>query len=554
MRTCQVCKTDVSELNAFCTTCGARMADQQQEPEVELAPDAVEPEVEEAEVEIEAASPQSNPEKEAKARLKVLQKKKADLEKSREEVEARIEERENFRTSLDAWSHANTSSYLWQTFSTMKKNLDQTQEILDSYEATIANLNIPDPGVMHSLRKSFHRRLLANFTIVPAIMALLLWIPSLVAKIVGHPALVKFLNSLAFTPLTIYSYGIAVMIFIMILALISYYRGWATYQARVIRTLWELESVALNAAHVRSEQIRLKSIYPQLREWLEIMGHSLTNPWKVNKKWFAASTANIAQDSLPYSMHIAQTSEDEGPAMLGMRRYAAERFMVRGWRSRVFAEQVETIQEAMGLSKDRLSVDLLDGDIAYAPSGPRALVRANIADPKILEKVAHKQIVPLTLQIQKEAIANTKPQVHEVKSGQKDALSGSNINSEGNDIPWDDFLGMSLGDATKLTSPFALHALSDSGQVAGHQSRADSFFIVPGRLANRITSVKPTNLKTYSENANLPMDIVVRLDFTGPILNENLTLLANSEKKSSSRATKAQVEHPNDDGPRESGI
>ena len=99
-----------------------------------------------------------------------------------------------------------------------------------------------------------------------------------------------------------------------------------------------------------------------------------------------------------------------------------------------------------------------------------------------------------------------------------------------------------------------MHALSDSGQVAGHQSRADSFFIVPGRLANRITSVKPTNLKTYSENANLPMDIVVRLDFTGPIPNENLTLLANSEKKSSSRATKAQVEHPNDDGPRELGI
>ena len=526
MRTCQVCKADVSELNAFCTTCGGRMADQQVEHEVVVTPEIDVPE----EQEVESVSEQSNLEKEAKARLKALQKKKAELEKNREEIESRIEERENFRTSLDAWSHANTNSYLWQTFSTMKSNLDQTQEILNGYESTIANLNIPDPGVMHSLRKKFHRRLLANFTMTPALMALLLWIPTLVGKTVGHPGLVKFLNFFSFTPLTIYSYGISIMFFGLVLALISYYRGWSKYQARVIRTLWELESVAINAAHVRSEQIRLKSIYPQLREWLEIMGHSLTSPWKVNKKWFSSSTANIAQDSLPYSLHIAQTSEDEGPAMLGMQRYAAERFLVRGWRSRVFAEQVETIQEAMGLNRDRLNVDLLDGDIAYAPNGPRALVRANISDPKILEKVAHKQIVPLTLQIQKEAIAKAKPQVHEVKSGQVNALGGPNINSEGNDIPWDDFLGMSLGDSQKLTSPFALHALSDSGLVAGHQSRADSFFIIPERLSKRVGSVKPSNMKTYTENANLPMDIVVRLDFTGPIPSENLKLLASSKK------------------------
>jgi hypothetical protein len=550
MRTCQVCKTDVSELNAFCTTCGARMADQEQVQEVNQTSETLEPAIEEG-ISEDSKSPQD---KDVKARLKVLQKKKADLEKSRQEVEAGIEERENFRSSLDAWSHANTSSFLWQTFSTMKTNLDQTQELLDKYESTISHLNIPDPGVMHSLRKTFHRRLLATFTSIPAAMALLLWIPTLIAKIVGHPGLVTFLTSLAFTPLTIYSYGIGAMIVITIVALIAYYRGWSTYQARVIKTLWELESVALNAAHVRAEQIRLKSIYPQLREWLEIMGHSLTNPWQVNKKWFATSTANIAQDSLPYSMHIAQTSEDEGPAMLGMQRYAAERFMVRGWRSRVFAEQVETIQEAMGLNKDRLNVDLLDSDIAYAPNGPRALVRANIADSKILEKVAQKQIVPLTLQIQKEAIANTKPQVHEVRSGQNDALGGSNIDLEGNNVPWDDFLGMSLGDSSRLASPFALHSLSDSGQVAGHQSRADSFFIVPQRLANKITSVKPTNLKTYTENANLPMDIVVRLDFTGPIPNENLMLLANSDTGSGSRASTSASQPSKDSGPRESGI
>ena len=553
MKTCQACGTDVLELNAFCTTCGARMADQVFVPMAEaeevqsngekLISDLAQDDAEAAQV---------STAKSDQAQLKSLNKLKVELEKSRLEVAARIEEREKLRASLDAWSHANTNSYLWRTFSTMQKNLERTETVLNEYEAIVAGLTIPDSGVMHTLRKSFHRRLLATFTTLPSIMALFLYIPTLITKIVGHPGVVTFLSSISFSPVRIYSVGIGTMLILILLALTAYYRGWSTYQAKVNRTLWELSGVAQNAAHVRSEQIRLKSVYPQLREWLEIMGHSLTNPWKVNPKWSEASSADIDQESLPYSMHIAQTSEDDGPAMRGMQRYAAERFMMRGWRSRVFAEQVETIQEALGLSKDRLNVELLDSDIAYAPNGPRAMVKSNIADKKILEQVAYKQLVPLTLQIQKEAIANTKPQVHEVRKGQVDALAGPQLTASSSDMPWDDFLSMSLGGASKLTSPFALHALSDSGQVAGHQSRADSFFIVPQRLANKVPSGKPQNLKTYSENTSLPMDIVVRLDFSGPIPDENLILLATKSEKASARSTKTASE--SNDAPRESGI
>jgi hypothetical protein len=282
------------------------------------------------------------------------------------------------------------------------------------------------------------------------------------------------------------------------------------------------------------------------------MGHSLTRPWTVNKKWSESSSANIEQDSLPYSMHIAQTDESDGPAMLGMQRYAAERFMVRGWRSRVFAEQVDTIREQLGLNTERLNVDLLDSDIAYAPNGPRSMVRGGIADPKVLEKVAFKQIEPLTLQIQKEAIANTRPAVHEVKSAQADALSGGTSGSDYKEVAWDDFLTMPLGDSSKMVSPFALHSLSDSGQVFGHQSRADSFFIVPQRLESKVTHAKAQNIRTYGESSNLPMDIVVRLDFTGPIPGENLTLLANAVKKS--EAKPSSDEEIVSKKPRESGI
>ena len=537
MVTCYNCGTEVSNLKAFCTNCGAK---------IELGMKT------EAETHETKEVPEAVTESQLKSKLATLRKKSEDFQRQHAEIDLKIQEREKFSASLTTWHQTNTSSFLWRTFSTMKTNLGNTDSILQGYEAIVAGLVIPDPGIMIALRKRFHRRLLAGFTISPALMAFFFWLPTLISNIVGMPGLVQFLTGLLIGTSWIYSIGISGIILTIISSLISYYRGWATYQAKVNKILWEFETVSQNAAHVRSEQLRLKSVYSQLREWLEIMGHSLTNPWKVNEKWFESASANIQQDSLPYSMHIAQTDESYGPSMLGMQRFAAERYMVRGWRSRVFAEQVEVIRQQMGLSVDRLNVDLLDGDIAYAPNGPRAMVRANIADEKILERVAQEQIEPLTIQIQKEAIAQARPPVHEVKSNQIDNLGGETGDSGNKEYAWDEFLSMSLGGTTRLVSPFSLHSLSDSGRVYGHQSRADSFYIAPQRLEAQINSEKSQNVRTYSETSNLPMDIVVRLDFTGPIPDENLSLLASSKKTLETSQEASPV--IKDSKPRESGI
>lgn len=518
METCKICGAQVPAINLFCTSCGAQVATDEEISLSDSQPDQV----------IDPVAAKRELENDKKT-LKALEHKKTEIEQELSGSSSKIEEGESFRASLDDWSRANNSSFLWRTFSTMNANLDRTQEILKEYETKVEGLTIPDPGVMIALRKRFHRRLLATFTIIPAIMALFLWLPTLIAKIVGHPAWVQFLTGLMMSPLMIYSIGAGAMLLALLLSLTSYYRGWSTYQAKVNRTLWDMEEIALNAATVRSEQLRLKSVYPQLREWLEIMGHSLTHPWSVNRRWLETSSANIQQDSLPHSMHIAQTDESDGPAMLGMQRFAAERFMVRGWRSRVFAEQVDVIREQLGLNRDRLDVDLLDSDIAYAPNGPRAVVRANISDEKILERVALSQIEPLTLQVQKEAISNTRPPVHEVKSNKMDALRG--VDAEMDEVAWDEFLSMPLGGISRMVSPFALHSLSDSGQVSGHHSRAESFFIVPQRLEAQVSNEKAQNVRTYNESTNLPMEIVIRLDITGPIPKENLALLSNASAK-----------------------
>jgi hypothetical protein len=263
---------------------------------------------------------------------------------------------------------------------------------------------------MAKLRKSFHRKLLWQTILIPMISFLIYRIPRIPNRNVQ-----RFFGNVQPSLKVIVIYAVAIYFILLIGALIAYYRGWSTYQRKVITTLWQLQVVSRNVEQVRSEQGRLKTLYPQVNEWLVILGHSLTNPWRIRKEWFESSIGDLNEASLPNSLRISQAHEDDGPAMMGMQRYAAERFMSRGWRAKVFADQIDVIRESLGLPKDRLSVDMLDQDILYSPNGPRALIRTNIEDQTVLESIGRRQLLPLIKEVQKEAITKSRPPVNEIR-------------------------------------------------------------------------------------------------------------------------------------------
>ena len=520
MITCQECKAEFSNENKFCIECGHPVP----QPVAQVAP-VVTPEPEpEPEPEIYV-----DPNASLLEQLEKLEEKKGHFEAANRELEVEIETRENFIRQLDAWEQGIASSFLAKTFKKMKVNLSDAQDLLTKYDRILAEQSIPDAGVMSALRKKFHKQLLITYTLVPLIMTLLLWLPNFIlSHTVPNPGMSRFLNSLIGYRTNIYIGGIAVMLVSTFTALTAYYRGWSGFQASVNRTLWELDSVVAGAKQVRGEEIRLRSLYPQVKEWLEIIGHSLNRPWLVRESWYESSQGKIVKESLPYSLHIAQAAEEDSSAMLGMQRYAAERFMARGWRARVFADQIDVIRESMNLPKERLSVDQLDQDISYSPNGPRAIIHGQITDAKILEAVARRQMAPLILEVQKEASGNARPRVAEVRA------TGAEANKPGHDDldgmkAWDEFLGMSIGDASKGNTPLSIGSLSDAGQVAGHQGLAESFFLLPQRLRNKLVNAKDENVRSYGESARLPMDILVRLDFTGPIPNDHLLILAKTK-------------------------
>lgn len=553
MQVCDNCGHLRASDNAFCTSCGAPAKAAAEELGNNAGaripgsigklhePESIEISLDEVPVEPANKSESLVTFLSDDEQLSKLEKRLADLEIEREKLNSDLAQRQEFLESLETWEKKNSSSFLFKVFKKMKANLAEAAGILERYATIVGNLVIPDPGIMQRLRKSFHKKLLWSYTVVPFIALFFLLLPTLIDRIDPSRQVVRFAENFYFPKWAITAWAILILFLLTWNSLISYYRGWSRFQATVNRTFFDLENVSNGAEHVRGEEIRLKALYPQVKEWLEIIGRSLNRPWLVRPKWYEANQGSITRDSLPNSMRIAQAVEDESPSMLAMQRYAAESFMAKGWRARVFAEQIEIIREAKGLPKERLGVEQLDQDISYSPNGPRAIVASLIGDETILETVARKQIQPLALEIQRETSGNTRPDIREISSQKPQVVLGGGLET-GQDLkPWDEFLSLSIGGNGKPSVPLSLASFSSEGQRSNHHSRAKSFFIMPARL-HSAADVPASQVRTYSESERMPMDIVVRLDLVGPVDSHELSILEGAEKERLSKQSEVESE------------
>ena len=553
MQVCDNCGHLRASDNAFCTSCGAPAKAVTEELGNSAGaripgsigklhePESIEISLDEVPVEPANKSESLVTFLSGEEQLSKLEKRLADLEIEREKLNSDLAQRQEFLESLEIWEKKNSSSFLFKVFKKMKANLAEAAGILERYATIVGNLVIPDPGIMQRLRKSFHKKLLWSYTVVPFIALFFLLLPTLIDRLDPSRQVVRFAENFYFPKWAITAWAIFILFLLTWNSLISYYRGWSRFQATVNRTFFDLENVSNGAEHVRGEEIRLKALYPQVKEWLEIIGRSLNRPWLVRPKWYEANQGSITRDSLPNSMRIAQAVEDESPSMLAMQRYAAESFMAKGWRARVFAEQIEIIREAKGLPKERLGVEQLDQDISYSPNGPRAIVASLIGDESILETVARKQIQPLALEIQRETSGNTRPDIREISSQKPQVVLGGGLET-GQDLkPWDEFLSLSIGGNGKPSVPLSLASFSSEGQRSNHHSRAKSFFIMPARL-HSAADVPASQVRTYSESERMPMDIVVRLDLVGPVDSHELSILEGAEKERLSKQSEVESE------------
>ena len=238
----------------------------------------------------------------------------------------------------------------------------------------------------------------------------------------------------------------------------------------------------------------------------------------MNDRWFKSYLSDLNQDEFPFSLRIAQAQESDSSAMHKLQGRALKRFATQGWRSKVLKAQVLAIAQKVGLPTERMNVEGLDADIAYSPGGPRSEMRKGLENQDALELVARRQLIPLTYQVQSEEITKARPPVKENRTNILDPIQADQAGLEEEErVDWDEFLREPIGPFNGLVTPFSIASLA-KGQVGyGYHEKMKSHFVVPERLEADSKKNPDARVETYSETANLPMDIVIRMDLSDPL-------------------------------------
>jgi len=453
----------------------------------------------------------------AEAAEKDREEKLAELNSEREKVLAEaqaltdeITAKEEKAEEFFVWVDRHRRTFLWKMFAKMRSESNAIVAKQESYVATMSNLELPEPGELVRLRKRFHMTILS----VTGFSFLVWLIYYLITTFVPFAWALKLTSFGS----TIFRYTLGAALVTIFGALVLYYRDWSRFYWRVKKLNKQLENIAKGVDKVRQEEVRLFSLYPQVVDWLEILGYSLNRPWTMNDRWFKSYLSDLNQDEFPFSLRIAQAQESDASAMNKLHGRALKRFATKGWRSKVLKAQVLAIAQKVGLPTERMNIEGLDADIAYSPGGPRSEMRKGLENQDALELVARRQLIPLTYQVQSEEITKARPKVKENRTNILDPIQADQAGLEEEEQnEWDEFLREPIGPFNGLVTPFSIASLA-KGQVGyGYHEKMKSHFVVPERLEADSKKNPDARVETYSETANLPMDIVIRMDLSDPL-------------------------------------
>lgn len=447
---------------------------------------------------------------EAEVKARELQDARVGLEREAQILIEEIALKEESAQKFAEWVELHRRTFLWKMLSKMNEQLDRILDKQNEYESTVAAVELPQPGELVRYRKRFHATILAGLTGV-GVGGLIWW---LVINYVPFGWVAK----IAVTTAQVVQWLIGIFTSTLLAALILYYRDWRRFDWKVKTLNHQLRDVAQGVDKVRREEVRLASLYPQVKDWLEIIGYSLNRPWSMNSKWFKSYISDLNQDEFPFSLRIAQAQEEDASSMHELQGNAMKRYAVRGWRTRVLKDQILAIAQKVGLPLERMTVDGVDQDISYSPGGPRNELRKGLENTDALELVARRQLIPLTFKVQSEEITKSRPPVKENRTNALDVIQADLAGLEEEErVDWDAFLREPIGPFDGVVTPFSLASLAPGQVMAGFHEKMKSHFVVPKRMEALAAANPGARVETYNESANLPMDIVIRMDLSEKI-------------------------------------
>jgi hypothetical protein len=441
------------------------------------------------------------------ARVRELQEARLIVEREAHNLIQEISIKDESAQRFAVWVDNHRRTFLWKMLSKMNEQLDKVQEKQNEFESTVSAIELPEPGELVRYRKRFHKTILSGLTGV-GVGGLIWW---LVINYVPY----GFVAKLAVTTAQVVQWLIGIFTSTLLAALVLYYRDWRRFDWKVKKLNHQLHDVANGVDLVRNEEVRLASLYPQVKDWLEIIGYSLNRPWSMNSKWFNSYITDLNQDEFPFSLRIAQAQEEDSSSMNQLQGNTMKRYAVRGWRTGVLKDQIVAIAQKVGLPLERMTIDGVDKDISYSPGGPRNELRKGLENTEALELVARRQLVPLAFKVQSEEITKSRPPVKENRTNALDEIQADLAGlEEDTRVEWDEFLKEPIGPFDGVVTPFSLASLAESRVLDGFHLKVKSHFVVPKRMEGLAAANPDARVETYSESKNLPMDIVIRMDLS----------------------------------------
>jgi hypothetical protein len=504
-----------------------------EDPETSVVEEALETSAQEAEEALAKAKA------ERERLLKELETQRAKIDLEAQNLTDEINVKQNAAEEFVLWVEKHRRTFLWKMYSKMRQQMQTVKDKQESYSSIMQSIELPQPGELVRLRKRFHKTLLTAIGV-----GLLVW---LVYFLITN--YVPFAWALKLTSFggMILRYTLSSIVVTIFSSLILYYRDWRRFDWRVKTLNSQLGNVAKGVDKVRQEEVRLVSLYPQVKDWLQIIGYSLNRPWTMNDRWFRSYLSDLNQDEFPFSLRIAQAQESDASSMNQLQGRAIKRFAVRGWRTKVLNDQVLAIAQKVGLPVERMNVDSIDRDISYSPGGPRNELRKGLENQEALELVARRQLIPLTFKVQSEEITKSRPPVKENRTNLLDAIQADQAGLEEEEkVDWDKFLQEPIGPFNGVVTPFSVASLASGKVGQGYHEKMKSHFVVPERLADAAKSNPDARVETYSESANLPMDIVIRMDLSDVLPPNAIRINPKSEETIVTRKKLADDEEDED--------
>lgn len=481
---------------------------------------------------------------------------KQNLESQILSIEESIRDFEVKNHELLEWSRKHQQSFLWKVLSQMNEQRKSATESLEKYANFVRSYEQPELGTLTKARKRFHKNLLSGFAII-VLVSLVVSNLDVILKFLSDIPIFGNIREFSSYPSSesVLVYASVAALILLLSELIKYYNIWSTFSRKVTLVLWELDLITKSTEHCRNETIRLDALYPQVKDWLEILGNAINRPWHIREDWLKSNAADLSLDTSPFSLRFAQAQENDPVASRSLRRDAIERHLRPGWRSAVFDEQINEIRKSLGLARERLDVDALDRDITFSPGGPRSLVSRYINDSKLLEKVARTQLLPLMKTVQTESIAQSRPPVSETRFNPLSEIVEDDLGLEEDSLlPWDEFLALPIGSEGRSKTPLSIFSFSSNGRQSGHADRYQTIFQGPERLSSQVTDTQAL-YSSYSSQTKLPLDILIRVDVAGPLSKEDLLISQRTSEELAQFESEYQKKIQEDQGQwRSSGI